>query len=460
MRRVRNSLEIETKAFVSQTRQGWPWWNGWISPRSTSAEHSALTIPVCGSTSFLSRITSMPQVAGAFRTLRSRKFAVIGLPPIFIGLLGYMIWPRPDSARLLQLAWMECEAARFDRAQSLLDRRAKLSSATALDWLLRSRIAKGRGKVEQALEALRQVSDDDPLAGEVNLQIGRIELDRDRARVAEDAMLHALSLDPARTMAHRELAYVYAIQHRRTDCSAQFRALNMRLPVDAKLAFVWTQNDCSLWDPKETRDRLERFVEADPNDRRSRLALAESLLALHLPDEAEDVLSPLSTADPETVALRSRSALDRNDFDSATTLAERASLGHPALSTIRGRLAMSRQDFGEAARLFREAIRADPDDRHAIQGLSRALQAMGDAAGAAPLLETVRKRDRLRSLVIDSKTNLGKDPKVFLKLARATEDTGALIQAIAWYRLAITLDPLDSEAQRGLSRVSLIADDE
>ena len=398
----------------------------------------------------------MPRIAWSTRVRAARFGVAVCLVVPALGALCFVLRPRPDPTRLLQIAWIECEAGRLDRAQSALDRRAELAPATALDWLLRSRIAKTRGRVEQALEALRQVPDADPLAGEARLQAGRIELDRDHARAAEDAMLRTLTLDPARTLAYRELAYIYAIQHRRAECSAQFRALNARIPVDAKLAFVWTQNECSLWDPEETRGRLERFVRADPNDRRSRLALAESLLALRRPDDADRVLAPLAPTDAEALALRSRSALDRNDFDSAAALVARAPADHPALSYIRGRMAMWRHDASEAARHYRDAIRSDPEDRDAVRGLAQALQALGDASGALPLLESVRKRDRLRQLIVESRTNLGTDPKIFFKLGRVAEDADARIQAIAWYRLAITLDPLDAEAQRGLSRLESV----
>ena len=118
---------------------------------------------------------------------------------------------------------------------------------------------------------------------------------------------------------------------------------------------------------------------------------------------------------------------------------------------------MWRHDASEAAHHYRDAVRSDPGNDDAVRGLARALQTLGDASGALPLLESVRRRDRLRRLVIDSKTNLGTDPRIFFKLGRAAEDADAPALAVAWYRLAIALDPLDAEAQRGLSRLDPVA---
>jgi hypothetical protein len=45
------------------------------------------------------------------------------------------------------------------------------------------------------------------------------------------------------------------------------------------------------------------------------------------------------------------------------------------------------------------------------------------------------------------------DPKVFPELARLSEAIGRRDQAVVWYQVAISWDPLNSQAQQGLSRL-------
>ena len=51
----------------------------------------------------------------------------------------------PGRLDLLYEAWNEFNAARFDRATEILDRRAAAGAPTALDWMLRASIADSLG---------------------------------------------------------------------------------------------------------------------------------------------------------------------------------------------------------------------------------------------------------------------------------------------------------------------------
>ena len=101
---------------------------------------------------------------------------------------------------------------------------------------------------------------------------------------------------------------------------------------------------------------------------------------------------------------------------------------------------------------FREALRLDPEDRDANQGLGLALRSLGDPE-AKELLDAASRIDLLKRTIQDSVTTIQTDPKLFFKLGEICESMKRLEEARAWYRLAIGRDPLDEQAHQALARV-------
>jgi tetratricopeptide (TPR) repeat protein len=227
----------------------------------------------------------------------------------------------PNRLGLLYEAWTEFNARRYDAATATLDRRASEVAPTALDWMLRARIAEQEGRLEDALDQLKHIPDSDRIGAQARLKAGQIELARHRARAAEAAYLRSIALDPDQVQPYRELAKLYAMQRRKADCDAQFREIARRMTFDYVLAFAWGQNECQVWDPAEAIPLLSAIVEQDPDDRLSRLALAiDYRLGLQY-DQGEVVLRPLGDDDPDARAIRVQLAIDRVDFDAAEKLA-------------------------------------------------------------------------------------------------------------------------------------------
>lgn len=364
------------------------------------------------------------------------------------------LWPRPDPMALLDQASREFTLGRLDRAGALLDRRARWTAPGALDWILRARIAEGRDRPDEALGHLKRVSDSDPFAAQRWLLEGQIQLNRDRARAAEGALRRASALDPGLTIAHRELAYVYAMQHRQNEADAEFRALAGTPAADYKVAFLWCQNACDIWDPRETGARLAKFLAADPDDRASRVALALSRRLDGLPDEAEALLAPLDPTDMDARALRAEIALDRGDTPVAERLAAEGPADHAPSNILRGRLDLGRRDANAAARAFRAALAAVPDSRDALHGIGQALRLRGDHEDAEVYLRQARRRDALRRLILDSREKLTTDSSLFSRLAAACESVPLPRQAALFYHLAVGVDPLDAASQQALARLA------
>jgi tetratricopeptide (TPR) repeat protein len=371
--------------------------------------------------------------------------------------LAPRLWSRgsvrdPKRLGLLQAAWNEFAAQRYDRAQAILDRRAAEVAATPLDWMLRARIAEAQGHPARALDHLERIPDSDPIAAQAWLKAGQIELARHHARAAEAAYRHALGLSPDQIQAHRELAYLYAVQRRKAECDAEFRALVRLMPLDYTLAFAWCQNYCDLWDVPGARKVLIPFVAADPTDRTSRLALATSYALAGRLAEAEDALRPLADSDPDARALRVQLAVDRGDLEAAETLVRDGPADHARLNYFRGRLALQGNDPRRAAAYFHTALRQDPEDRDASYGLGVALRNLGDPQ-ARDFLRIASLHDQLKRTIKDSVTTIETDPKLFDKLGEICESLGHGLEARVWYQLAVGRDPVDTQAHQALARL-------
>jgi predicted Zn-dependent protease len=358
----------------------------------------------------------------------------------------------PQRLDLLYAAWNEFNAQRYDQASAILDRRAAAVEPSALDWMLRARIAESQGRLVQALEHLKHIHDSDPVSSQARLKAGQIELARHNAAGAEAALQRSLALNPSQIQSYRELAYLYAAQRRREECDAQFRSLARLIPFDDVLTFAWCQNYLRICNVQEVIDVLRPFVAFDPHDRWSRLALATDLRLTHQLDQAEAALGPLLDSDPDVRALRAEIAIDKGEIDVAEALVRDGPSDHARLNAIRGRLALNANDSTRAAGYFRAALAEDPDDHDVIQGLGLALRLTGDPQAREFLDKTVRYENFKRALH-GSIDTIHSDPRLFYKLGEHCESLHRMAEARAWYELAARRDPLDPQVQQALSRL-------
>jgi predicted Zn-dependent protease len=259
---------------------------------------------------------------------------------------------------------------------------------------------------------------------------------------------------PQLVQCRRELIYIYGMQLRRAELDEQFRALAELGPLSFNDVFLWSLTRACTWDPAETVKALGRFVKADPDDRWSRLGLAESLRRLGRLDEAGKVLSALPASDTEARLIRVSLCLDRGDVASAEALLADGPADHPGVALFRGRMAVFRHDGPAAVHHLRAAYARTPNDRDVQFYLGQALRLVGDNAAAEPLLLAAGKQDALAALI--NRASAGRvraDPRFPLELGAACAAAQRVPEAIAWYKLAIARDPHDPEAQTALSRL-------
>jgi tetratricopeptide (TPR) repeat protein len=361
---------------------------------------------------------------------------------------------RADADAVWNGAEADFNAGRFEQAEAGVRRLERLRAPTPIDRMLRAQVDLARNRPEDGLGELSLVPDDHFMAAQARMMSGKIELRRHRARLAEKYFREALRLDPTLAPAHRELIYILGYQLRRAELNLEFRALSEVSEMTFDNAFHWCLLRTASWEPGTALKELAEFVQADPEDRWSRLAMAENHRRMGLLDEAAAIIAPLPEEDPEAIQLRAMLAIDRHREDEAERLLGLGPRDHAGLATLRGRLALARRDGPAAAREFRTALQGAYDQREPLFGLINALTMMGRDAETGPLRETARKLDALNSLIQRAATTAGRqDPRLLKELGEVCAGLNFRAEARVWYRLAIARDPLDTEAQQALYRL-------
>lgn len=359
----------------------------------------------------------------------------------------------PDAIwRAVKLA---LDQGRIADAAKQLGLLTKARAPLPRDWMLRGLVALAEKRTDDAVAAFRRVPETDGLAPQAWLLIGQAELRRNRAKDAESALLKALELDPALVQAHRELIFIYGMQLRRDDLKQQFNALSRLTDLTYQNVFHWCLLRNCLWEPGEVAEALSTFLEADPDDRQSRLALADNYRRLGLFEEADQVLDVLPEDDAKALAERVMLAMDRHQEDRAEELLAQGPLDDPDLARIRGRIALARRNGPEAVRFFRIAYENEPTDHDTLFGLIGAYELIGDVATASALRREAKKLETLNSLIQRAATpRASGDVNLVKELGAACADFGLIPEARAWYKIAIARDPLDAASQQALFRLN------
>ncbi|MGP0068902.1 MAG: tetratricopeptide repeat protein [Isosphaeraceae bacterium] len=391
-------------------------------------------------------------------SIRAGVALAIALASILGVIAAGRTWFSPDQEELWKRAVADMQAGHWQDAWAGLDRLARLRPATPREWALRAEIAEAEGDTTWALEALRHVPEDDRLAPEALYMTGLIERRNNRLRYAEAAYRRALARNPALIKARKELIYILGMQFRRREVDAEFKALSGMTPLNHHDLFVWCLTHFIVWGP-DSAENLQAFIQADPDDRYSRLALATLLISQPGQEaKVEDLLKSMPRDAPEALAMRVELKLNHGQTDEAMAMLSESGENTPHLARLRGRMALQRGDFEAASRHFRSALSDEPYDRVSISELGKALLLKGDREAAESYLTRARQLDEVYRLV--NRVSKSDQPNQALdlnQLGKACEGAGLLDEAKGWYQLAIGLNPLDADAQRALHRLRDVA---
>jgi tetratricopeptide (TPR) repeat protein len=378
------------------------------------------------------------------------------------GMTAYYLWShfgkaREHSSRAKEhideeflYAKAAFSAGRLDEADAILARLARRRAPTIGERLLRAEIARQRGLFDQAVASLAGFSGSDSETALIWRTRGMLEIERDRPRAAEAALLHSLTLDSRLGLARRDLINLYTLESRQSELRAQFRALAATTDLSFNDLYLWCLGRRVDVGPAELAAKLERMSRNDPDAPSIRLALTENLRRLGRLDDAERAVAPLPESDPEARAARARLELDRGAVDAARRLLEEGPADNPAISRLRGRLSLAERDEAAVGH-YRAALAGDPDDRDTLFGLASALRLAGKAGEAQTYLQSAHDRDQLEMLIENARSlSRREDPTVLRAIGDACRSLGRLHQARAWYRLALSRDPASSDLQKRL----------
>jgi tetratricopeptide (TPR) repeat protein len=380
--------------------------------------------------------------------------AIVTILAILPGVWYFAFRRSADPDALWQEGEADLRAGRIALAEAAANRLGRLRKPTPLDSMFRAQLDIAQGRDEKALGGLMQVPDGHPMAAQARLMAGQVELRRHRARIAEQYLREALRLDPKLVAAHRELIYILGYQLRRAELNAEFLALSQLTELTFDNVFHWCLMRTALWDPSTALEELLLFVQADPDDRWSRLAIADNDRRSGKTDDAETAIAPLPDSDLDALAIRVMLAIDRHQDDKAEQLLASGPAADPRLARLQGRLALARRDAPTALRCFQIAHDHAPEDRDALLGLINALTLTGDDKTAAPLRETAKNFEMINSLVQRAAIPKEREnPNLLHELGAACAAAGRDPEARGWYRVAIARDPLDIESQQALFQI-------
>jgi len=367
---------------------------------------------------------------------------------------------RDDPGELEAAARADFATGRLQDAEDRLAQLARLRPLTVPERVLRAQIAYDRGRLDEAIAALNDRWGGEPQHGPeaalLSAWRGWVEMERHHFRAAEADLKRALALEPGRAQARRQLIDLFTLQGRLADLDEHAKALSRSELMDFSYLYSWTLGQREGLDPAEQAKMLEDAAEADPQDLASRLALAESLRKLGRLDQADTVLKSLSPTDPDVRAITAHVALDQGDVASAEAL---LILGpkehdHSCLAQLRGHLALLREDGPAAVKHFQVVLQAAPDSRDAQAGLGQALRLLDQPEAAAPYLKAAHNRDRLEWLVRGARPPARRsNPTVHQEIGAACLAVGRRDQARAWYQLALSQDPTNTQLQSLVSQI-------
>ena len=375
---------------------------------------------------------------------------------VIIAVIAAAAWRLRDSdpEQVFREAQAEARAGRYAQAMARVESLQRLRPPSPRDHLLKAQVAGGLNQTDIAVNALGAVPDDDPVGEVARLSQGQLEARRGRLRFAEDAFNRTIAHWPRNTQARKELVYIYSIQRRLSKLDEQLEALERLGALDLTHLLHWARVRHDRWSAAADLGALQRYVAADPDDRHSRLSLAEALARLARYDEAEAALKPCDAADVDALVARVHIAEARNDLPALDRLLAQGPVDHAELARVRGRLALFRRDPSAALEQFQIARKHDRFDRPTTSGLATALTMLGRAGEAEPLNGEVQRFDQLGALISKASVNPDQvEPSAARAIGLLLAAMGRTAEARAWLKPAIAGDPLDRQAHQALYRL-------
>jgi putative PEP-CTERM system TPR-repeat lipoprotein len=204
--------------------------------------------------------------------------------------------------------------------------------------------------------------------------MGSIELQRGAYVLAEQHLARAIQLAPDMAGARRLLAQVYLQQREGDKAYLTIAPLAEQPGASGDVLSVAAQAQLMRGEKAKAEALFERAVKANPDDTRSRTALALTEIDKGNAEQGIDELEAIAAQDPgigSDIALVV-AHLRRREFDAALKAIdsiEKKQPGKPLASTLRARVGLVRGDRNAARTHFEKALAADATYFPAVAGL-------------------------------------------------------------------------------------------
>ncbi len=338
------------------------------------------------------------------------------------------------------------------------------SRPTAADQA-RAAAARGRsdlrnGRPDLAFQAVSQVRDDSPEAGEAMTVAGLALIRLGQHRVARMALERALKLKPDQFEAAvtlGELNLDLGNAHR----GAEWLGVAARLRP--REFGVWRLLGRARGDSNDYAGAVEAYrkaLELRPMDRETVIELIALSLGTGQPNAADpwiDQAVRQHPDDPVILGQAARGAFDAHRIDEALALSDRALVRdprNPDASLARALSLVARSRWREALAAAERAVAEAPNDSGPLQLLWIAESRLGLTERAAA---TLARRDRVqkRAKLMDELTEQLKahpdDPGTRWKMGQVAVEAGSFLYAQRCFEAALALDPDYQPARESLA---------
>jgi tetratricopeptide (TPR) repeat protein len=204
-----------------------------------------------------------------------------------------------------------------------------------------------------------------------------------------------------------------------------------------------------------------RAVELDPEHEDARLGLAVALLTGKEFARAAEHLERVRQAQPDNARVRVGLAECRDalgDTAEAVRLVDEVLAGQPHLPaalSLRGQLAYQRGQWAEAEAWLREAVRRNPTDNRARYTLVLCLDQTGKAEEAREQRQQLRQLEldaaRFNEIVTKEIALRPADPALHCELGRLLLRAGQREEGLRWLASALQIDPGYATARQALA---------
>lgn len=327
---------------------------------------------------------------------RLRPLLVAGVVLASVTVAVFWAWPdRTAVSDLVREGRVALEADQFELASQLADRALLRDPGSQAARLLAGEAAAGSGDHEAALKHYDQIPDDGGVeslaarcdAGDMQLFVFN------RMSAAEAMYRRAVVLDPDSLIANERLAYLLG-QSARSWEATEFLLARVRQSVRARSTYLsyLCFGDNSL----DTRERFQKYREADPADPAPAIALAQIAVFDQQYQRARELLETVVAEHPGQVEAQVKLGwLLLESGDDAVFERWHGQLPadvdrHPGTWLIRGFWCRRHAEPVQAARCFWESLKRDPNNPGANYQLGRLLAALERDDEAEVFLERSR----------------------------------------------------------------------